>query len=217
MLAKHQRTFRALQGFGKVDKFPGPLRDPCSTFITKRTSGSVSTTVNVSITSTLGKRGSERIVTIVNSKTVANKLTFRNLGGTSTGPGGLLVVLGSGSVTVSRTINKLDRCLISVAADRTCGGVHCSICHKLQGVGLVGGSHQKGVLHFGGDLGTLLARRRGLFRKFDVHCFNPVSKRSINCVVGILGSVGSVRNPGLLRVGAGGNGKFGPTRGSTAR
>lgn len=153
------------------------------------------------------------MMTIVNSNSVDNKLTFRKLGGTSTAPGGLLVVLGSGSVTVSHDMNKVGRCLFGLAASGHCGRLQFGVSHLLFGVKLLGRSHQGTLVHLKGDLGSLITRRRGVFRKVGVHCFKPISKRSMGGVTHVLQSVGSVRKPGILRLRALGKGKFRPTRG----
>lgn len=153
------------------------------------------------------------MITVVNSKDVDNNLTFRKLGGTSSAPGGLLVVLGSGSVSVSEDMNNVGRCLFGLAADGHCGRLHFGASELLFGVKLLGRSHHGTLVHFTGDLGSVTTRRRGVFRKVGVHCFNPVGKRSIGGVTHILQSVGSVRKPGVLRLRAMGKGKFRPTRG----
>lgn len=127
VLAKHQSTFYAGHGLGNVHPFPSPSRDRCSAFAYKRTSGSVSTTLNVTMTTGGRKRGGQRIITMVNSNSVDKKLTFRKLGGTSTAPGGLLVVLGSGGVTVSHDMKNVGRCLLGLRVSRKCGQVHCGV------------------------------------------------------------------------------------------
>lgn len=156
------------------------------------------------------------MMTIVNSKSVDKKLTFRKLGGTSSATGGLLVVLGSGSVTVSHDMNNVGRCLFGLAASGQCGRLHFGASHLLFGVKLLGRRHQGTLVELKGDLGSLTTRRRGVFRKVGVQCFNPVSKRSMGGVTHVLRSVGSVRKPGVLRLRAVGKGKFNPTRGRTA-
>lgn len=156
-------------------------------------------------------------MTIVNSNSVDNKLTFRKLGGSSAASGGLLVVLGSGSVTVSHDINNVGRCLFGVAASGHCGRLHFGLSQVLFGLNVLGRRHHGTLVHFNGDLGSVTTRRRGVFRKVGVHCFNPVSKRSIGGLTHVLQSVGSLRKPGVLRLRAVGKGKFTPTRVRTAR
>ncbi len=133
VLAKQERRFSAGHGLGNVGPFPSPSRDRCSAFAYKRTSGSVSTTLNVTMTTAGGRRASQRVMTIVKSNSVDNKLTFRKLGGTSSAPGSVLVVLGSGGVDVSYDIKKVGRCFRRLRADDACGHVHFTLSGQLFG------------------------------------------------------------------------------------
>lgn len=174
----------------------------------KRSSASVDTKVNVTIT-TRGRNGGHHAIYMVNSNTVATNVTFRTVGRTNSVHPSVLIILGSGRVSVSRGINTLGGRLTRLLSNGLCSSLH---------------RNKGGIFSNIPPVGRLLghARRRvgnvmipnALFRRLNFGCVNPISNRSILKLVAALGGVHSLGNPRFLRVVAGGNHNCRPTRGS---
>ncbi len=134
MLAKHDRTFSALHRRNNVTNFPEVYRDDSSTFNTKRTNATVSTTLKVTTTHSVGN-DSRTIITIINSTTVAGNVSLRTLGGALSSAGHVVLVLGSGGVSVDRGINTLSHRFKHLLSSHECGGVRATV------RGFTGGVH----------------------------------------------------------------------------
>lgn len=108
VLAKHGSTFLGPRSCSIISKCAGPQRDKRSFFAVNRASASIDLTYNLTGTESLGnkRRG---VVTIVKSNSLDNKRTCRNLDGTKRVKAGLVVIIGSGRVSVTRGRNKLCR------------------------------------------------------------------------------------------------------------
>lgn len=177
VLANHTRTCLSRSHFSRIANFAGPLRDRRSSFILNRANASVSLTYNLTGAHSVRHNTTNRdavngIVTVVNSKSLDSTVTFRKLGGTTRRNNGLVVVIGSGRVSVTRSFN--------------------NVCKRLTG------------LHASGNV-----TRLGLFGTFNLSCHCIRRNGSISTLIRMLGRIGSVSRPVMIRVRAAGNLNFG--------
>lgn len=106
VLAKEVTTFLSPTGCSSIAKCAGPSRDRRSFFAVKRASASISLTVKLTGKHSLANNG-RGVVTMVNSNSLDKKRTLRKLGGTTVLNSGVVVVIGSGSRSVTRGRKKL--------------------------------------------------------------------------------------------------------------
>lgn len=199
----------------KLSNFAGPSRDRRSVFCDKRSDASVSRTLNITATGNLGGSG-RATVTMVNSNTLANKLTCRTLGGTNESGRQLVIVLGSGRVSVSGGINSITECLTILHSGPNCFHLGTHARGVVGHVPLVNGGVSRRLFGSGAELGGLVCGD-AFFRSLNFHCVKPVSKRGVARLYRTLRNTGVMGTPILLRVGAIGNGNCSFTRGSPDR
>lgn len=217
VLANHGSGFGALHARNNVDKFAQPIRDGRSVFSDNRSDISVSRTMNLTGTGRVGNRGNG-MVTMVNSNTLANNLTCRTLSGyTNSSRDGLVIVLGSGGVSVDRGINDVSGRLARLHASGQCFAFGSGVHHTVTGVPGVNNRVGETLAGVGNRLEQGVCRGTAFFRSLNLQCCNPVSKRSVGRLVSILRATGTRGRSILIRIGAIGNGKCGPTRGGPAR
>lgn len=113
ILAKQTTKFlNSISSVGTVSNCSSPTRYPrCSGFRIKRASASIDLTANLRGTHSIGN-ASRGVVTVVNSNSLSNNRTFRKLSRTSRLNANVVVIIGSGRVSVTRGRNKV------------CGGLH---------------------------------------------------------------------------------------------
>lgn len=111
VLANEGSTCLSPTGCSSMAKCAGPLRDRRSVFGVNRASASMDLTYNLTGNESLYNNG-RGVVTIVNSNSLDNNRTLRNLSFTNRRDDGVVVLIGSGSVSVTRGRNNV------------CGGLH---------------------------------------------------------------------------------------------
>lgn len=109
VLANHTTTCLSPSHFDRIANFAGPNRDGRSRFILNRANASVSLTYNLTGAHSVRNPGDNvnGIVTIVNSNSLDSNITFRKLGGTTRRNNGLVVIFGSGRVSVTNSFNNV--------------------------------------------------------------------------------------------------------------